>query len=222
VLEHHIQKTIVYALALTPSARFGELKPDGIENKLFDYHLKKVIASGLVEKTESGEYALTSLGRRVGKDALKKNDQLIDRAYSVLFMAIRRADDGAWLLCKRKAHPLFGQIGFIHAQPELHEASATVAKRVVQEKTGLQADFTVRGSGYLRMYEQDSLESFTHFTLFEAVNMTGELQQLDELADYYWQVDPDFNATDILPSFTVLAQRLQQLGLFFLEEEFRS
>lgn len=222
MLEHYIQKNIVYALALAPSLRFGELKPDGLENKLFDYHLKKVIAQGLVEKTQSGDYALTPKGRRVGKDALKKNDQLIDRAYSVLFMAIRRESDGAWLLCRRKTHPLLGKVGFMHAQPSFTEPAPIAAQNEARIKVGLNCEFKVRGSGYLRMYEADNLESFTHFTLLEAFAADDTLEQLDELAEYYWDVNPDFSASDMLPSIRLYVEQLARPGLFYFEEEFRN
>ena len=222
MLEHHIQKSIVYSLALTESARFSELKPDILDNKLFDYHLKKVIAEGLVAKNEAGEYALTSKGRRVGKDTIAKSDQLLDRAYSVLFMAIRRPSDGAWLLCKRKAHPLLGKVGFLKAQPTFTETADVTAKNVTLQKTGLSGDFTVRGSGYLRMFEDNDIESFTHFTLLECIDISGELQQLDEFAEYYWDTHPDFTAADMLPSIALFAAKLAEPGLFYLEQNFTS
>lgn len=222
MLDHHIQKDIVYNLSLTDSARFSDLKQDTVENKLFNYHLKKVIAEGLVTKTDSGVYTLTPKGRRVGKDAIKKSDQLIDRAYSVLFLAIRRQSDGAWLLCKRKAHPLLGKIGFMHAQPSFSERVEVTAHYEALKKTGLDCTFTVHGSGYLRMYEDDNLESFTHFTLLESTDAGGELQQLDELAEYFWDVDPDFTADNMLPSIPILADKLAQPGLFFVEQDFRN
>ena len=77
MLDHHIQRTIVYTLAFAESMRFGELKPDELDNKLFNYHLKKVIAAGYVAKNDEGLYTLTSEGKRVGKGALKKQSRLI-------------------------------------------------------------------------------------------------------------------------------------------------
>jgi hypothetical protein len=220
MLDHYIQKIIVYSLALTDSLRFGELKPDDLDNKLFDYHLKKVIAQGLVAKNDDGQYTLTLKGRRVGKDAIKKHDQLIDRAYSVLFLAIRRKEDDAWLLCRRKTHPLLGKVGFMHAQPDFTLHAPQVAEQTLTQKVGLTGDFRVRGSGYLRMYEDRELESFTHFTLLECLGAKGDLQQNDELAEYYWETNPDFAAADMLPSIPLLADKLSKPGLFYLEQDF--
>lgn len=116
MLDHHIQRTIVYTLAFAESMRFGELKPDELDNKLFNYHLKKVIAAGYVAKNDEGLYTLTSEGKRVGKGALKKQSRLIDRAYSILLLCVRRESDGAWLLVRRRTQPLLGLKGFMQAQ----------------------------------------------------------------------------------------------------------
>lgn len=222
MLDHYIQKNIVYNLALTQSMRFSDLKPDDIDNKLFDYHLKKVVATGLVAKNEAGEYELTPQGRRVGKDALKKTDHLINRVYSVLFIVVRRESDDAWLLCRRKAHPLLGKVGFMHAVPDLESTAAESATQATLAKTGLTATFTVRGSGYLRMYEGDNMESFTHFTLLEATNATGQLSQNDELAEYYWQKEIDASDPDLLPSIPHFVDALQKPGLFYFEKTLNS
>lgn len=222
MLDHYIQKNIVYNLALTPSMRFSDLKPDDIENKLFDYHLKKVIATGLVIKNQGGEYELTPTGRRVGKDALKKTDHLINRVYSVLFIAIRRQSDGAWLMCRRKAHPLLGKVGFMHAVPDLNNTAPESAAIAALEKTGLQATFNVRGSGYLRVYEGENMESFTHFTLLESRDAVGELRQLDELAEYYWQEQIDSSDPELLPSIPYFVDALEKPGLFYFEKSLKS
>ena len=95
MLDHHIQRTIVYTLAFAESLRFAELKPDDIDSKLFTYHLKKVVSAGFVTKTADGAYALTPEGRRVGKGALEKQSRMINRAYSILLLAIRRKEDRA-------------------------------------------------------------------------------------------------------------------------------
>lgn len=221
MIDHHLQREIVYKLSQADSLRFSDLKPDDIENKLFDYHLKKVMSARYVTKDDAGMYVLTPLGRRVGKDALRKDEILIDRAYSVLFLAVRRAEDNAWLLCRRKTHPLLHRVGFVHAQPELGVSVFATAQQTLANKTGLQADFAVRGSGYLRMYEHDNLESFTNFTLLEATQATGELEQLDELAEYYWQKAPDFTDPALLPSISMFAEQLAKPGLFFVEKTFK-
>ncbi|MEO5950110.1 MAG: hypothetical protein ABIQ04_01535 [Candidatus Saccharimonadales bacterium] len=220
MLDHHIGKSIVYHLAFADSMRFSELKPDDIDNKLFNYHLKKVISEGYVIKTSDGHYALTPEGRRVGKGALKQQSRLIDRAYSVLLLAIRRKSDGSWLLYKRRTHPLLGMTGFMHAQPTPTASSIEVAAQECKIKTGLSGEFTVRGSGYFRVYQGDALESFTHFTLLGCDDIQGELEADNELAEYYWDSSPDFSNKDMLPNMQTLVGLYETNKLFFTEKTF--
>ncbi len=220
MLDHHIQRTIVYTLAFSEGMRFSDLKPDELENKAFNYHLKKVIAAGYVAKTEEGLYTLTSEGRRVGKGALKKQSRLIDRAYSILLLAIRRKEDGAWLLVKRKSQPLLGLTGFMNAQPTVDKETVQTAADVCLEQTGLTGEFVVHGHGYFRIFRAGGLESFIHFTLLTCTDIQGELHQSSELAEYYWDTDPDFSAPDMLPNMQTLHKMFEAPAGQFVDRTF--
>lgn len=217
MLDHHIQKNIVYTLAFSEGMRFSELKPDTLENKAFDYHLKKVIRAGYVEKAESGLYQLTSEGRRVGKGALKDQSRLLDRAYSTLLLAVQRKSDSAWLLYRRRTHPMIGLSGFMHAQPAPDRNATEVAADVLREQTGLTGEFVVHGHGYFRVLRAGSLESFTHFTLLRCSEAQGELHQNSELAEYYWDTDPEWQGSDVLPNMQTLHKMLQAPAGSFVE-----
>lgn len=221
MLDHHLQRRIVYRLALTSSLRFSQLKPDTIENKLFTYHLKKVVSAGLVTKQEDGTYALTPEGRLLGIRVLDKQMAIIDRPESVLFLAIRRSSDKAWLLYRRKTHPLLGKVGFMHCAPMANETATTVAAKACLEKTGIKAEFRILGSGYFKVYRDDDLESFTHFTLLVSDDATGELDQGDELAEYFWADHPDFSDADMLPNMKTLGNLHKVNELFFIEKTFK-
>ncbi|MNH49947.1 hypothetical protein D3C73_15430 [compost metagenome] len=220
MLDHHIQRTIVYQLAFAPSMRFGELKPDDIDNKLFTYHLKKVMTAGYIVKNDDGLYALTSEGRRIGKGVLKKESRLIDRAYSTLLLAIRRKSDGAWLLYTRHTHPMIGLTGFMHAQPTATTAILETASLECKEKTGLSADFRVHGHGYFRVYHNEQLESFTHFTLLVCDDAQGELSQNSKLANYHWEQAPSFDAPHMLPNMQALYAMYTGPAGAFIERTF--
>ncbi len=221
MLEHHLQRSIVYRLALSHEVRFSDLKPDTIENKLFTYHLKKVMAAGLVAKDEDGLYSLTPEGRRLGVRVLEKQQALVDHAESVLFLVVRRKADGAWLFYRRLVHPLIDMAGFMHATPTSLVDSPVDAKQACLAATGLKGEFTALGGGYFRVYEGDNLESFTNFTLLYCDDIQGELVQHDEHAEYFWDTDPDFAAKDMLPDSTILAELYLAGQPFFIEKTFR-
>ena len=193
MLDHHIQREIVYALAFSEGLRFSELKPDGLENKAFDYHLKKVI---------------------------RAESRLIDRAYATLLLAVRRPEDGAWLLMKRKSQPLIGLTGFLNAQPVASQEVTQTAADVCRQQTGLAGTFVVNGHGYLRIFRDGFLESFIHFTLLTCSDIQGELHQNSELAEYYWDTDPDWSAPDMLPNMQILYKMSQAPVGSFVEKTF--
>lgn len=220
MLDHYIQRAIIYQLAFTQAARFSELKPDHIENKLFTYHLKKVISAGYVEKSEDGLYSLTHKGRRLSTGANDKQDQLVvERAHSVLFLVIRRKSDGKWLFYTRGTYPMLGYSGFIHCNPRVDVEAPSAAATECRVKTGLSGDFTVLGSGYFRIYEGESLESFTHFTLLYCDDIQGELRPHDDKAEYFWTDEP-LAVEHVFPATSLLKDLYEQKQAFFIEKTF--
>lgn len=222
MLDHYIQRNIVYRLAFAPNGlRFSELKPDEIESKLFTYHLKKTVIAGFVVKREDGHYVLTPEGRRLGTKVFDKQLSVADRAESVLFLVIRRQKDNAWLLYRRTVHPLIDRVGFMHTAPRYDVDSVIAAQEACKAMTNLNCDFEALGSGYFRVFDGEKLESFTHFTLLVCNDAQGELLSNDEKAEYLWETSPDFEAASMLPNMSTLAA-LYKIGKpFFIEKTFR-
>lgn len=218
MLDHHLQRAIVYRLALSHELHFSELKPDIIDNKLFTYHLHKVEKAGYVAKNKDGLYCLTPEGRRLGIRVLQNPQALIDQPESVLFLVIRRKSDGAWLFYRRKVHPLIDRVGFMHTTPNALEDTTVTAQKACKEMTGLLCDFKVVGSGYFRVFENEHLESFTNFTLLACEDAKGELVQDDDYADYYWEQNPDFSDPSMLPNMATLTDLYSRNELFFIEK----
>jgi len=218
MLDHHLQRGIVYRLALEDNLRFSDLRPDTVDNKLFTYHLKKVVSAGYVYKGEEGRYQLTAEGRRLGIRVLSDFQTLADRAHSVLFLVIRREGDGAWMLYKRKIQPLVHRVGFMHCTPNAEESILQTARVTCKQRTGLDCTFTSLGNGYFRMRSGEELESFTHFTLLVCEDAQGELIQGNEYSEYYWQETPDFTDSSMLPNMPSLVANYQAGDPFFLEE----
>ena len=217
MLDHHLQRSIVYRLAFSAGLRFSELKPDTVENKLFDYHLKKVLAAGYVMKDGAGLYTLTPEGRRLGTRILDKQQALADQAESVLFLIIRQAADGAWLMYTRGTHPMLGYSGFMHCTPNANEPCEVTAARECLERTGLQASFRALGGGYSRIKADDgTLESFTNFTLLVSDDAEGDLIQHDTYAEYYWEATPSADRT-YFPTTAALMEAYERNEPFFIE-----
>lgn len=220
MLEHHIQKSIIYNLAFNEALRFSELKPDELDNKLFNYHLKLVINAGLVKKDENRLYSLTAEGRRVGVGVLDKQFATLDRAHSVLFLIIRGKNDKSWLFFKRKTYPLLGEIGFMHVNPTAGTNVFKTAQKELLARTNLNATFKYLGSGYFTIFKNKELESYTHFTTLIAENAKGELSQKNDKGEYFWQADIDSIKDELLPTAQVLAEQYKISQPFFVERTF--
>jgi hypothetical protein len=219
MLDHFMQRDIINKLSFADSLRFSELQPDDIDNKLFSYHLKKVLSSGLVEKLDDGKYRLTKAGRRVSTGVKDHAQQLVtERPYSVLFLVIRKKADGAWLIYKRPIHPMRGYQGFMHCHPSQLVESTVAARHECKNVTGLDGKFKALGGGYFRIFDQDGLESFTHFSLLYCDDIIGELTNIK---DYTWVDKPDFKDRSYFPSTSVLHKAYLDKKTFYLEETYQ-
>lgn len=218
MLDHYIQRDIIYKLSYTDNLRFRDLKPDDMDNKLFTYHLKKVVSSGLIVKQEDGKYRLTKTGRRVSTGVKSNTQSLItERPYSVLFLIIRRKSDGAWLIYKRPIHPMIGYRGFMHCNPSQIVDSTIAARQECNIKTGLDGQFDILGGGYFRIFDKNGLESFTHFSLLYCDDIKGELTNTK---DYSWVTKPDFKNSSYFPTTKSLYKAYTAKKLFYTEETF--
>ena len=221
MLEHHLQKEILFKLVTSPSARFAELKPAGVDGNIFTYHLQQLIKQKYVVKEKNGTYGLTSLGKAVGINILLSPKELLEQAHSVFFIIVRDKD-GRWLLRKRLAHPMYGKIGFVHGEPNAHESLSVSAKKALKERTGLTATFTPMGSGYIRIFNGEDLESFTHFTLLRAHDLTGTLVKIKGNGENIWLDKPDFKSEEMIPSMSDLGQVIEDgASKIFVELEYQ-
>ncbi len=217
MLDHHLQREIHFQLSHADSLRFSELQPEGVENKLFDYHLKKTLRSGLIQKNDDGSYSLTPTGRRIGAGTLSRPSSTADKAYSLLLFGLQR-EDGAWLLYERTSHPQINRVGLPQHRPDAHHSTLESA-RTFATQIDIEADFSVHAHGYLRVFdENDAVESFVHFTLLKGVCSAADTPLPD---GYRWVAAADFSDLDLLPSTSVLMKLLAGPTGGFADETLR-
>lgn len=108
-----IQRDIISRLKNADTLRYSELKPDPeIPNDLYNYHLKKLIADGLVLKSEAG-YTLSQQGQRHVADVHHTSDQ-DDRLFKLnaILIVIKRINGELHILNQRRtSQPSYGIIG---------------------------------------------------------------------------------------------------------------
>lgn len=217
MLDHHLQREIHFQLSHADSLRFSELQPEGVENKLFDYHLKKTLRSGLIQKNDDGSYSLTPTGRRIGAGTLSRPSSTADKAYSLLLFGLQR-EDKAWLLYERSSHPQINRVGLPQHRPDARRSTLESAQ-VFAAEIATQAEFSVHAHGYLRVFdENDAVESFVHFTLLRGT-CSATASSLPD--GYQWVAEADFSNLDLLPSTSVLMKLLAGPAGSFADETLR-
>lgn len=219
MIDHHLQKSILDKLILCESAHFAELKPPDVESNVFTYHLQQLVKQKIVCKGDDGCYSLTARGKAIGINSKLSKQELYEQAHSVLFMALRNKD-GEWLLRRRLAQPMFGKLGFVHGEPVAREAIEVSATRLFAAKTGLQASFTVRGCGYIKIFKSNELESFTHFTLLLADAYSGTLLHKIGNGENEWIANDSLEKEDVIASTPVLLGNLESKKMFFEQLEY--
>lgn len=137
---HQLQKVLLKKLSKISSARFNELLITGLSSEHMNYHLKKLIECGLVEKT--GDYSLTDKGKDY-INLLDDEAEVIERQpkTSVLIHAIRQNPDGEMehLMSRRLKQPYLGKVGKIGGKVRFGETLVAAAQRELYEETGLRA-----------------------------------------------------------------------------------
>jgi predicted transcriptional regulator len=216
--EHHLQRDILYKLVTNDALKFSELRPKNVDSNVITYHLQQLIKQKLIIKNDNGLYELTELGKVAGINIILSKKELLEQAHSILLMALRDGD--SWLLRKRKAQPMFNKVGFVHGEPIAHEDALVTAKKEFIARTGLIADFYPRGFGYVRLVRGKNLESFVHFTLFEAVKYVGELQENMRNGINYWAKNPDFADSSMIPSMMGIVDAMNSAEMFYFDETY--
>ena len=219
MLTHHIQHAIIHKLVTNDGLTFSDLKPDDIDNKLFTYHLKITIREGFVEKV-ADHYQLTSSGKKLWKRIKESPEKLASRSLSILYLMVHSKRLG-WLLYTRKTHPLKDKIAFMHAYPRADLSIVESAKYEAKQKTGLDCDFKILGSGFFRTFESGELLSFTNFSFLECKEPRGKLLVNDPHATYEWVQNPDFSSSEMLPNMQKLMEVYSEGRFpFFIDEIF--
>jgi len=144
---HIIQTNIIKALYYKPKLRYSQLRPDGVESNLFQYHLTRLIKEGFIKK-EGEFYTLTAKGQTYVDKLSTKNFKTREQAKIITILAIENAN-GEEAIYIRKHQPYYGHYshptGKIHFGESIYEA----AERELKEKLGLKASLEHRGDVYV-------------------------------------------------------------------------
>lgn len=212
-LTHHIQKYIVSVLFRQRVARFRELRKQGVDSNLFAYHLKLLIRSGMVIKTDSG-YTLGQKGIMY-VDRLSEANSGVRMQPKVVSMLVVQNSDGDVLLWKRDKQPYIDTWTLPHGKVHIKDPSLTAAaEREVVEKLGLiNIHPKHAGDCYVRVQSSGEVISATMLHIF-----TFETDDIKESAQLVWARPHKLRNYDLAPAVEKIVARTFFRDPYFFEE----
>ncbi len=216
---HYIQRDILRQLARTANNErsFGELKPSGIENNLFSYHLKQLVNDGLVIWRQN-QYRLSADGVRYVGAVSRTNLDMLPQP-KLFCLLLLQNDAGEFALHRRHAQPFVGSYTFPGGIVFFGETAQEVVNRQLNEKIGCIIPTIDRGMASLRLGDQHEVLSHSYAHLFYGrVKGRPPLKAKDDRFAPEWIQVYDTPDDELMPDVkAILAKLTGNQSYFFLD-----
>lgn len=208
---HEAQMKILRQLLLSPSANFATLqKTTDLTSDHFNFHIKKLVDEGYVEKKDDGHYVLSRVGKEYA-NRMDTDDNVIEKQPKISVALIVENSEGKFLAQERLKQPYYGFWGRLTGKIRWGETMLEAAARELMEEAGLTADLRVGGFYHKMDYDKDSGDLLEDkiFVLVHGTNPQGELIVEDEGHRNEWLSHEEFakkeKAFQSVPEITALA-----------------
>ncbi|HKX24049.1 MAG TPA: NUDIX domain-containing protein [Candidatus Saccharimonadales bacterium] len=201
-----IQYHILVELTRHSLRRYSQLRPRDVEGNLFMYHLKGLMADGLVEKAD-GQYQLTLKGLQfVGTLSLKTGRTR--KQPKILNAIICRNKAGEYLITRWRRQPNAELVSFPHGMMHYGEPVMEMAAHELAEKAGLQAQLQYRGDVYVRGKLAGMLDRHMLVHLFEATKPepADGAGASEEIGESFWAALDTLRPEEFVPGFYEIAK----------------
>ena len=198
---HYYQKSLIKKLTLSNiGKRFNSLQIKGMESEHMNYHLKKLVEVGYIEKSND-LYLLTNRGKDYSNlmdDGMTTTEK--QPKTSVIIWGVRKNEKGEveQLVNRRLRQPYFGKVGRITGKVLFGETLEDAAKRELYEETGLTAKSFVLEEIYrkMRRREDDVFVQDVIFYIFFVTGFSGKLIKKTSYQENFWVTKKDLREAD--------------------------
>lgn len=214
---HKYQKEILEKLSTSIFHKFNNLIIEGLKSEHMNYHLKKLLGFGLVEKI-GDQYTLTDFGKDY-VNSLDDETKLIEKQpkVTVLIYGVRKNEDTKeveFLFNRRLEQPYLGKVGRIGGKVRFGEKYEDAARRELIEETGLQVKNLTLEMIYrkIRKREDNTFVQDSLFFIYFATQFTGNLIIKTKFQENFWvskkELLANSNKYDLFDN-TILEERLE-------------
>jgi ADP-ribose pyrophosphatase YjhB (NUDIX family) len=221
---HLYQLQLLKKLVTSHGLKFNDLLIEGLESEHVNYHLKKLIEIGFIEKDER-LYKLTHAGKDYS-NMLDDKIEIVERQpkTSIIIWAVRKNKETGkveHLVNRRLRHPYYGKVGRITGKVQFGERLEEAARRELYEETGLVAESFVLESIYhkIRKNSEDIVVQDVIFYLFLVTELSGSLIEKTPFQENFWITKEDVKIRtdlDLHDDFDI-DDRLEAKALSFIE-----
>lgn len=182
---HPAQSSTLFELRHAKAARFSDLlKTTTLTSDTFKFHLRKLTALGLIQKTNDGLYELTARGKEFANRLDETTGKEIMQPKSSMLLVVRTTSaDGEqlYLAHQRTREPFYGFWG-IGSAPVLRGVPlGESAMSELEKQTGIRAEFHVAGA--IRVIDKDTRGSILEDKLFSV--MVADVPTPQESHDWH-------------------------------------
>ena len=212
VIEHTVQRDILGRLTHVKALRFSELKPAGMENNAFMYHLKQLMVMGYVSQQPDKSYLLTPRGLSY-VDTLTLVNKKPRKQPKIIGVIALNDGEGRYLLAKRLVQPTINTWMVPSGKRHFGESPDMHAMR--QTREWIDADIELERRGFLdvRIQHGDELVSHVAGHVYGGV-YKGEPPDDTEKFHFEWHAPT--SGLHFTPGTRELLQALEGGDEFFL------
>lgn len=165
-ITHHIEKYILGVLYRQKVARFRDLRKPRTETNLFSYHLKQLLAQGIVKKVDGG-YTLDQKGLAY-VDRVSEANMNVRTQPKIVTMLVVQNEEGDVLLWRREKQPYIDTWTLPYGKLHIDDASIEeAALREADEKLNLRGVLVKHaGDCYIRVRAGGEILSSTLVHVF--------------------------------------------------------
>ncbi len=167
---HPIEHEILRILAFRKTARYRDMRPQGVDSNLFNYHRRVLVREGFIEKAPNAEYQLAVRGLKfIESTALGSLKSGYQPKLSIAFLL--SDSQGRIAVWNKQAQPFIGMVHMPNCKLQYDDVTARDgAFRILREITSEEGvAINLKGIAEVSVRQHGELLSHTMYVIAQAV-----------------------------------------------------